>query len=94
MRPDAEIEAYRGRSISTWTSSPPYHGKHSLSGCLFDNSLMLLANDAQKIKSSIDVLEGDSAGLKEDAPLLDSFNRQALLACRTIDIPKTYQGTT
>ena len=94
MHPDAETETYRGRLISTWTDSSPYQATHSVSGCLIDNSLMLIANDSVKIKSSIDVLEGKAPSLKDDSPLLDSFNRQALLACRAIDVPKTYQATT
>ena len=94
MHPDAQTETYRGRLISTWTDSSPYQGEHSVAGCLFNNSLMLIADDSQKIKSSIDVLEGKAPGLKEDSSLLDSFNRQALLACRAIDVPETYQATT
>ncbi|MEC7500588.1 MAG: hypothetical protein VX970_02575 [Planctomycetota bacterium] len=94
MHPDAQTETYRGRLISTWTDSSPYQGEHSVAGCLFDNSLMLIADDSQKIKSSIDVLEGKTPGLQEDSSLLDSFNRQALLACRAIDVPETYQATT
>ncbi len=94
IHPNAQTDTYRGRLISTWTDSSPYQGKHQVSGCVFDNSLMLIANDVRKIKSSIDVLEGKAPGLQENSLLLDSFNRQALLACRAIDVPETYQTRT
>ena len=94
MFPDAQTETYRCRLISTWTDYSTSQGKHSVSGCLFDNSLMLIADESRKIKSSIDVLEGNAPGLKEDSSLLDSFNRQALLACRAIDVPEAHQATT
>ena len=94
MHPEAETETYRNRFISTWTDSSPCRGEHSVSGCLATDSLMLVANDPQKIRSTIDVLDGESAALKETSPLLDSFNQKALLACRAIDVPDQYQSQT
>ena len=92
LHPDAETGTYRGRTISTWSDSSMFHGEHSLAGCLFNNSLILIANNSEKIKASIDVLAGDSPGLTEGSPLLDSFHRQALLSFRAIDIPDMHQA--
>ena len=94
MHPEAETETYRNRFISTWTDSSPYRGEHSVSGCLATDSLMLVATDPQKIRSTIDVLDGESAALEETSPLLDAFNQKALLACRAIDVPDQYQSQT
>ena len=94
MHPDAETETYRNRFISTWTDSSPYQGEHSVSGCLVSDSLMLIANDPQKIRSTIDVLDGEADALEETATLLESFNQEALLACRAIDVPDEYQAHT
>ena len=94
MHPDAETETYRNRFISTWTDLSPYQGEHSVSGCLATDSLMLVANDPQKIRSTIDVLDGEAASLEKTSPLLQSFNQTAILACRAIDVPDQYQSQT
>ena len=94
MHPEAETETYRNRFISTWTDSSPYQGEHPVSGCLVSESLMLIANDPQKIRLTIDVLDGESTALEETSLLLESFNQEALLACRAIDVPDEYQSQT
>ena len=92
--PDAKTEKYRNYFISTWTDSSPYRGEHPVSGCLVSDSLMLLASDVEKIQKTLDVLDGESAALSDSSDLLDTFNREAILACRAIDVPENYQEQT
>lgn len=94
LHPEAKTESYRDRFISTWTTDSPYRGEHSVSGCLINNSLMLIGNTPQKIKASIDVIDGQAPALQDSSPLLDSFNQDALLACRAIAVPEKYQSKT
>ncbi|MDG2208258.1 MAG: hypothetical protein P8K78_10170 [Pirellulales bacterium] len=92
--PDAKTEKYRNYFISTWNDSSPYRGEHAVSGCLASDSLMLIANDVEKIQKTLDVLDGESTALSDSSALLDTFNQEAILACRAIDVPKGYQEQT
>ena len=92
--PDAKTEEYRKRFISSWTESSPYRGEHPVSGSLVDNSLMIVSSSSQKIKAAIDVLDGEASALNTNSSLLKSFNREAILACRAIDVPADYQQKT
>ena len=92
--PDAKTEKYGDRFISTWTDSSPYRGEHAVSGCLASNSLMLIASDPEKIRETLDVLDGKSSALSETSVLLKTFNRDAILACRAIEVPEDYQQQT
>ncbi len=94
MHPNATSSKYRDRMISTWTVSSLYQGEHLVSGCLVNNRLMLISNDPKKIKASIDVIDGRSPAVENSAPLLESFNQEALIACRAIDIPQKFQSQT
>lgn len=50
--------------------------------------------DPNKIRETLDVLDGESSALNETSLLLKNFNRDAILACRAIDVPEDYQQKT
>lgn len=92
--PDAKTETYQGHYLSTWTEMHGHRAGHDVTGCLFNDSLIVMSSDPHKVRQAIDVIDGDRETLRKDQKLLEGFDLTAILACRAIDVDAEYQQKT
>jgi hypothetical protein len=91
--PDHKTSEYGSRDLYTWTAK--CHGKEmNLTGTIASDKLVVIGADAEQVQAALDVLDGKKPGLAEEAPLLKDIPKNALMACRGIDVPETYRKTT
>jgi len=76
-----------------WTIK--HHGKEmNLTGAIASDKLVVIGADAEQVQAALDVLDGKKPSLAEDSPLLKNIGKNALMACRAIDVPEAYRKTT
>jgi hypothetical protein len=91
--PDHKTSEYGSHTLYSWTVKN--HGKEmNLTGTIASDKLVVIGADAEQVQAALDVLDGKKPGLAEDAPLLKDIAKNALMACRGIDVPETYRKTT
>ena len=91
--PDHKTSEYGNHTLYMWTCKA--HGKEmNLIGAIASDKLVVIGADAEQVQAALDVLDGKKPGLAEDAPLLKDIPKNALMACRGIDVPETYRKTT
>ena len=91
--PDHKTSEYGSRTLYMWTAK--HHGKEmNLTGTFATDKLIVIGADAEQVQAALDVLDGKKPGLAEDAPLLKDIAKNALMACRGIDVPETFRKTT
>ena len=91
--PDHKTSEYGSRTLYTWTAK--LHGKKmNLTGTFASDKLIVIGADAEQVQAALDVLDGKKPGLADDAPLLKDIAKNALFACRGIDVPEAFRKTT
>ena len=91
--PDHKTSKYGSHTLYMWTAK--HHGKKmDLTGTFASDKLVVIGADAEQVQAALDVLDGKKPGLTEDAPLLKDIAKNALMACRAIDVPETFRKTT
>jgi hypothetical protein len=91
--PDHKTSEYGKRTLYSWTVG--HHGKKmDLTGTFASDKLVVIGAGAEQVKAALDVLDGKKPGLEKDAPLIKGIPKNALMACRGIDVPEDYRKTT
>ena len=91
--PDHKTSEYGSRTLYMWTVK--HHGKEmNLTGTFATDKLVVIGADAEQVQAALDVLDGKKPGLAEDSPLIKDIAKNALFACRAIDVPETFRKTT
>ena len=91
--PDHKTSEYGSHTLYMWTCK--HHGKEmNLTGTIASDKLVVIGANAEQVQAALDVLDGKKPGLAEDAPLLKDIAKNALMACRGIDVPETIRKTT
>lgn len=91
--PDHKTSEYGSHTLYMWTCK--HHGKEmNLTGTFASDKLVVIGADAEQVQAALDVLDGKKPGLAEGAPLLKDIRKNALMACRGIDVPETIRKTT
>ena len=91
--PDDKTSEYGSHTLHMWTVEH-HEKKMNLTGTCATDNLIVIGVDAEQVKLALDVLDGKKPCLAEDAPLLKDIAKNALFACRGIDIPEAYHKTT
>jgi len=92
--PDATSTTYGKWRLSTWEEQRGPYGSHEVTGCLVNDSLIVMGNDPKRVREALDVIDGHRESLGEGRKVLQGFDTDAILACRAIDVDEQYQKTT
>jgi hypothetical protein len=87
--PDHKTIEYGSHTLHMWTVDHQ-EKKMDMTGTFATDNLIVIGVDADQVKLALDVLDGKKPCLTEDAPLLKDIAKNALFACRAIDVPETY----
>ena len=68
--PDYRTSPHGSRELHSWTRAKGTKHEHTVTGCFHGPAVMVFGRDTAEVKAALDVLDGKSAGLAEDSPLL------------------------
>ncbi len=69
-RPGYHTVPYGDHELIAWTEKKGQEEGHTVTGSFYQPTVMVFGRDAAEVKKALDVLDGTSPGLAEDAPLL------------------------